>query len=241
MDRQHRRELKRDRFVDEVGSLTSKARENQRLLVTTTAALVGLALIVYGIYFYRTNHERQAQDALSAAIEAIDSPLIQNQPGAPPNPLAKFKTEDERTSRSEAMFRDVQKKYPGTDASDVAALYLARIDASRGDVANARKLLQSFIDDHPKHILVGAARYSLYQLRIENGETPQVIAELNTELGKVQDQVLPPDAILELLSKAYETQGNIEQSKEALRKIIRQYPDSPYALEAQRRVGAATT
>jgi tetratricopeptide (TPR) repeat protein len=239
MDRQHRRELKRDRFVDEVGSLTSKARENQRLLVTITLAVVALALIVYGIYFYRTNHERQAQDALSAAIEAIDSPLIQ--PGAPSNPLAKFKTEDERTSRSEAMFRDVQKKYPGTNAADVADLYLARIDASRGDSANARKLLQSFIDEHPKHMLVGAARYSLYQLRIENGETQQVIAELNTELGKAQDQVLPPDAILEILSKAYESQGNTEQSKEALRKIIRQYPDSPYALEAQRRVGAATT
>jgi len=239
MDRQHRRDLKHDRFVDEVGSLTSKARENQRLLMLTTAVVVAVALITYGIYFYRTNHERQAQDALSQAIDAIDSPLIQA--GAPPNPLAKYKTEEERTSRSEAMFRDVQKKYPGTNAADVADLYLARIDASRGDTTNARKLLQSFIDDHPKHMLVGAARYSLYQLRIENGESQQVIAELNTELGKAQDQVLPPDTILELLSKAYDAQGNTEQSKEALRKIIRQYPDSPYALEAQRRVGAAAT
>jgi len=239
MDRQHRRDLKHDRFVDEVGSLTSKARENQRLLMLTTAVVVAVALITYGIYFYRTNHERQAQDALSQAIDAIDSPLIQA--GAPPNPLAKYKTEEERTSRSEAMFRDVQKKYPGTNAADVADLYLARIDASRGDTVNARKLLQSFIDDHPKHMLVGAARYSLYQLRIENGESQQVIAELNTELGKAQEQVLPPDTILELLSKAYDAQGNTEQSKEALRKIIRQYPDSPYALEAQRRVGAAAT
>jgi len=239
MDRQHRRDLKHDRFVDEVGSLTSKARENQRLLMLTTAVVFAVALITYGIYFYRTNHERQAQDALSQAIDAIDSPLIQA--GAPPNPLAKYKTEEERTSRSEAMFRDVQKKYPGTNAADVADLYLARIDASRGDTTNARKLLQSFIDDHPKHMLVGAARYSLYQLRIENGESQQVIAELNTELGKAQDQVLPPDTILELLSKAYDAQGNTEQSKEALRKIIRQYPDSPYALEAQRRVGAAAT
>lgn len=239
MDRQHRRDLRHDRFVDEVGSLTTRARENQRLLLTITVAIVALALIVYGVYFYRTNHERQAQDALAAAIDTIDSPLIQ--PNNPPNPLAKFKTEEERTSRSEAMFKDVQTKYPGTNAADVADLYLARIDASRGDVTTARKLLSDFIESHPKHLLVGAARYSLYQLRVENGETQQVIAELNTELGKAQDQVLPPDAILELLSKAYDAQGNTEQSKEALRKIVRQYPDSPYALEAQRRVGATTT
>ena len=68
------------------------------------------------------------------------------------------------------MFRDVQKKYSGTDASDVANLYLARIAASRNDVASARKLLEAFIAEHPKHLLVGAARYSLYQLRIENGD-----------------------------------------------------------------------
>ena len=99
----------------------------------------------------------------------------------------------------------------------------------------------AFISEHPKHLLVGAARYSLYQLRIENGEASTVIAELNQELAKTQDQALPPDAILSLLATAYDAQGNSEQSKEALRKIIRQYPDSPYALDAQRRVGAATT
>lgn len=238
MHREHRRELKRDRFVDEVGILTSKARENQRFLVIVTVTIVVLALIGYGLYFYRSNRERQGQDALAAAIDAIDSPLIQ--PGSV-NPQAKFKTEDERNSRSEAMFRDVQKKYSGTDAADVADLYLARISASRNDVAGARKLLEAFIAEHPKHLLVGAAKYSLYQMRIQNGEAPQVVLELNQELSKVKDQVLPPDAILSLLSRAYDAQGNSDQSKEALRKIIRQYPDSPYALEAQRRVGTATT
>jgi tetratricopeptide (TPR) repeat protein len=240
MDRQHRRDLKHDRFVDEVGSLTSKARENQRFLLYITVGVLAVALIGYGLYFYRSNRERQAQDALASAIDTIDSPLIQ--PGqTPPNPQAKFKTEDERTSRAEAMFRDVQKKYAGSDAADVANLYLARIAASRNDVAGARKLLQDFISEHPKHLLVGAARYSLYQLRIENGEAAQVVNELNQELAKTENQVLPPDTILSLLARAYETQGNAEQSKEALRKIIRQYPDSPYALEAQRRVGAAAT
>ena len=238
MDRQHRRELKHDRFVDEVGSLTTRARANQRFLYTITVGLVAIAAIVYGLYFYRANRERQGQDALAAAIQAIDSPLIQ---AGVPNAQAKFKTDDERNARSEAMFRDVQKKYSGTDASDVANLYLARIAASRNDVAGARKQLEAFISEHPKHLLVGAARYSLYQLRIENGEAQKVVVELNQELGKPQDQVLPPDAILSLISNAYDAQGNSEQSKETLRKIIRQYPDSPYALDAQRRVGTTAT
>src|ERR1051326_7747029 len=112
MDRQHRRDLKHDRFVDEVGSLTTKARENQRLLLTITLGIVVLALLGYGLFFYRGNREHKAQDALATAIEAVDSPLIQ---AGAPNPMAKFKTEDERNSRCATMFRDVQKQYSGTD------------------------------------------------------------------------------------------------------------------------------
>lgn len=236
MDRQHRRELKRDKFVDEVGSLTARAKENQRLLIAITAAVVVLAVIGYGIYFYGSNREQKAQAALGDAINAIDSPLIQ--PGSP-NPDAKYKTDQERTTAAEAMFRDVQKNYSGTKAADVANIYLARIDASKGDVTDARKLLSNFISDHPKHLLVGAARYSLYQLRIANGEAPQVTIELNAELAKTADQVLPPDTLLSLLAQAYDAQGNGEKSKETLRRIATQYPDSPYAIDAQRRVGSA--
>jgi len=237
MDRQHRRELKRDKFVDEVGSLTTRAKENQRLLYSITAVVVVLALIGYGIYFYGSTREQKAQAALGTAITAIDSPLVQT---GTPNPDAKYKTEQERTAAAEGLFRDVQKNYSGTKAADVANIYLARIDASKGDVVTARKLLSDFISDHPKHLLVGAARYSLYQLRIANGEAPQVTIELNAELAKTTDQALPADTLLALLAQAYDAQGNSEKSKETYRRIATQFPDSPYAVDAQRRVGTGS-
>ena len=237
MHRDHRRELKRDKFVDEVGSLTSRARDNQRLLITITVTLVVLALIGYGIYFYRSNREQQAQEALATAIETIDSPLIE--PGAP-NPKAIFRTEQERSTRATVMFHDLQKKYAGTDAADVANLYLARLDTTNNDVSGAKNLLGQFIKDHPDHRLVGGAKYSLYQLRIGNGEAAQVVAELNQEMGKKSERALPGDVLLALLAQAYEAQGNMQQSRETYRRIMNQFPDSPYAADAQRRVGAAT-
>ena len=240
MDRQHRRELKHDRFVDEVGSLTARARENQRLLVAITAGAVLIAVVAYGIYFYRTTRERKAQDALQVAITAIDSPLVQPaQPGQPQNPDAKYKTAAERSSAAEAMFKRVQQDHSGTDAADVANIYLARIAAERNDVASARKLLQDFISEHPKHILVGAARYSLYDIRITNGEGSQVAAEVNQELAKKDGQALPGDALLSLLAKAYEAQGNSQQARDTYRRIMTEFPASAFAVDAQRRVGAA--
>lgn len=235
MDRQHRRDLKHDRFVDEIGSLSSKARQNQRFLVTVTGAAVALAVIIFGVYFYRSTQEQKAQVLLGQAIETIESPLAPPA-GGQPVPNAKFKTEADRTAAAEKQFKEVAAKYGSSDAADVARLYLARIEASRGEMAPARKKLEAFISDHPKHILVAPARYSLYQLRIENGESQQVAAELQSEIGK-SDSLLPPDTLLVLLAHAYDAQGNNAKSKEAYRRIITEFPESPYALEAQRRAG----
>jgi len=131
----------------------------------------------------------------------------------------------------------VHEKYSGTDASDVAGLYLARIAASRGDIKTARPLLEAFVKNQKDHILAGAARFSLYQMRIESGEAAQVAIEVNAELAKAQPS-LPGDSLLVLLAQAYEAQGDSAKSKEAYRRITTEFPESPYAVEAQRHVGA---
>lgn len=237
MDREHRRELKHDRFVDEVGNWSVRARDNQRLLMILTVSGLVLAILIYGVYFYRSSREQRAQAALSAAIETIESPL-QPPAGGQPVPDAKFKTDAERLNAAEKQFREVETKFEGSDAADIAGLYMARIASSRGDAAGAKKRLQHFIDEHPKHLLVGAARYSLYQLRIENGEAASVVSELQGQLGKPEAS-LPADTELLLLAKAYDVQGNADKSKETFRRIITEFPDSPYAVEAQRRLGPA--
>lgn len=241
MDRQHRRDLKHDRFVDEVGAMSVRARENQRVLVGIAAAALIIAVAAYGIYFYRSNKEQKAQDALGSAIETMDSPLIATAPGQPTMPNAKYHTDAERLGAAEKQFKDVQAKFGGSNAADVANLYLARIQAGRGDIAGARKLLDQFVSDHPKNILVGVARYDLYQLRIDNGEAAQVANELTQELAKTgdQEQLLPADSMLALLAHAWEAQGSSDKSLEAYRRIVTEYPDSSYVLEAQRRVGGA--
>lgn len=237
MDRQHRRDLKHDKFVDEIGSLSIRARANQRVLYGITAAIVAIAILGYGIYFYRANREKQAQDALAQAIETLESPL-QAPAGQPPVPNAKFKTEAERNAKAESMFKEVDAKYSGSDAADVAGLYLGRMATSRADYAAARKYLDRFVKNQPKHLFAGSARYSLYQLRIEAGEAQTVANELQQEIAKRDDAVLPADALLVLLAHAYDTQGNGDKSREVYRRIVTEFPDSPYALEAQRRVGA---
>jgi TolA-binding protein len=238
MDRQHRRDLRHDKFVDEIGTLSTRARENQRLLTSIAVAAVVVALLGYGYYFYRADREKKAQAELATAIRTMESPLLSPQTHQEPSSEAKYKTEAERTAAAEKSFRSIVGNYGSTDAADISRLYLARIEGARGNTSAARSYLQQFISDHPKHMLVGSARYSLYQLRIEAGEAPQVVAEINTELAK-SDPVLPADTLLVTLAHAYNAQGNDAKSRETYRRIATEFPDSPYALEAQRRIGPA--
>lgn len=238
MDRQHRHDLKHDKFVDEIGVLSSKARANQRLLYTIGAAAIALAVITYGIFFYRSNREENAQQELATAISTFEAPVGEAPQGQQPPPAGpRFKTEDEKTAAAEQQFKAVQSKFSGSDAADVAGLYLARLAVQRGDAKTARPLLEEFVDEHDDHTLASAARYSLYQLRIESGEAAQVSTELTAELGKAEP-ALPGDSLLMLLAQAYEIQGNTAQSLEAYRRITTEFPESPYAIEAHRRVGA---
>ena len=237
MDRQHRHDLKHDRFVDEIGALSSRARENQRLLLMIGGGAIALALIVWGVYFYRSSREAKGQAALAVAIDTNEAQVESAQnPNAPKPTGPTFKTEEARSAAAEKLFREVKEKHSGTKAADIAELYLARTAAAKGDSASAKKMLEDFIDDHEGNILAGAARFSLYQLRIDGGEANAVAVELNAELNKA-DPILPGDSLLVLLAHAYEVQGNEAKSREAYRRITTEFPDSPYALEASRRAG----
>lgn len=232
MDRQHRHELKHDKFVDEIGALSVRARANQRLLLTIGGAVVVIAVIAFGIFFYRANQEDQAQQALATAIETAEATIGETQPEGSTGPH--FKTEAERTAAAEKAFKDIRAKYSGTDAGDIAGLYVARIALAKEDVKTARTLLEEFVDNHGDNILVGTARFSLYQLRIENGEAAQVAQELDAELAKSKP-VLPGDSLLVLLAQAYEVQGNLAKSKDSYRRLTTEFPESPYVVEAARR------
>lgn len=236
MDRVHRHELKHDKFVDEIGALSIRARANQKLLYAIAGAVVAIAVIGFGGYFFRSSREKTAQQALAVAIETSSATVGDTPPQGATGPH--FKTDAERSAAAEKLFKDVQARYPSSDAADVAGLYIARSAISRGEVKTARELLENFVGEHGDNIVARSARYSLYQLRIENGEAAQVATELETELAE-SDPVLPGDSLLHLQAQAYEIQGNSEKSKAAYRRITTEFPESPYVVDAARKAGQA--
>lgn len=228
----NRRDLKHDRFVDEMElAYESMRRNTRRIALVALALLVVIAAIVALIAFNR-RQETVAQGLLAEAIATMEKPVA-GEPGAPAD--AQFKSADEKLAKVEPLFRRVTEKYEGKDAADVADLYLARIAATRGDVKTAEPKFRAFIEDHPDHLLAGSAQMSLYQIQLGNGQTSELIADVEKQLT-AESPVLPKDALLALLARAHEIAGNDAKARDAYQRVINEFPDSAYAMDAQRKV-----
>lgn len=233
MDRVTRYKIKHDKFVQDVESAAGYVRSHSRPVVWgLVGGIVLIALIVGYVIFQRTE-EGRAQQRLSEAIAILDAPLESQ--AAPDATGPKYKTEQEKFSKAQPIFQEVAQKYGGTDAADVAELYLARIAAERGDVAAARPKLEQFVREHSGHILAAAAKRSLYDMRLAAGETKQVLADLEQELND-EESLIPDDVVLALQAQALERSGDLAKAKEKYQRIINEFPDSPYTIDAQRKL-----
>lgn len=235
-DRPTRKEMKHDKFVEDVGHAYDYASQNRRNILLGIAAVAAIAVILWGVSIYRKGQETKAQTALAEAIAIMDAPTGAS--AEAPAGEVEYKTDEEKFATAEPLLRKVVADHGGTDAADVAGLYLARISASRGDLAAAREGLETFVRGHRDHVLAGAAQLSLYELRMQPEEAASLITDLEAAV-EAEESLVPKDALLSLLGRAYEMQGNREKARAAYQRIVTEFPDSAYTIDAQRSLATA--
>lgn len=232
-DRFSRKEIKHDKFVEEMQTAYAVARRNAPAVVWAVGGALVLIAVIAGVTLWRTRQENAAQKRLAEAIRIVEAPVAA--PGETAPAPDTYASEQEKIAKAEPILREIIDQRGSTDAADVASLYLARIELGRGDAASARKRLEEFVDEHPDHLLAQAARVSLIDLRLAAGEAQQVIGELETDVAS-SDEGLPQDVALALLARAYEAAKQPQKARDAYQRIVNEYPDSPYTLEAQRKL-----
>jgi TolA-binding protein len=232
-DRFSRKGIKHDKFVEEMETAYAVARRNAPAVVWSVVGALVLIAAIAAFMLFRARQENAAQKRLAEGIQIVEAPLAAAGETAPAP--GTYASEQEKVAKAEPIFRDVVDKYGSSHAADVASLYLAKIELARGDSAGAREKLQSFVDEHSDHLLAQAARVSLVDLRLAAGEAQQVIADLEKEIASNKGP-LPQDVALTLLARAYEAAKQPQKARDAYQRIVNEYPDSPYTLEAQRKL-----
>jgi tetratricopeptide (TPR) repeat protein len=231
-----RKQIKRDQFVSLVDRVFHWLGQNWRQAATGLGAVLAVALVFWGVTAIRGSRSDAAAQALAQALETYGAPVGS---AAPADATVKFATDTERLAAAEKAFQAIRSHYWLTPQKRVAELFLARIAADRDDQAQAIKLLGDITSRRSGDPVVRLAMLDLIRLRLAKGEGMQLIAELEG-MASGKDPRLPRDAALFQLGRVWEGEGKPEEANKLYRKIVEEFPDSPYRSEAQQRLASGS-
>jgi predicted negative regulator of RcsB-dependent stress response len=132
VDRQTRKELKSDKFVQEVGHSVEYLAEHKEQIRRYGIVAAAVLLVVVAFLVYRNYQMGVRQDALQAAIRIQDAYVGDAPPGMP-----KYATLEEKEKAVTQAFTDLSNKYPGTQEGEIARYYLATMAADKGRLSEA--------------------------------------------------------------------------------------------------------
>jgi tetratricopeptide (TPR) repeat protein len=234
-DRLTRKEIKQqDGFQVAMGRTLDTVQRNRRQIVLFAVVLVLLVAAVIGWFIYSAAVEDDAQAALTDGIEIYSAPLDGDAQAA--GAETTFPDEEARAAAAEEAFSGVVDEYGGSDAADVARVYLGDIAASRGDTERAAELWREFLDDHPDHMVAAQVRLNLYALDRAAGRGEEVAAELE-EMVDDEDRALPLDVALFELAATLESLGREEDANVYYQRLVDEFGESPYAAAARAKTG----
>ena len=135
MARITRKELKSDKFAQEVGLTVTFFEEHQKDVVRYGAIGVAAAVLIAGYVIYQRHEHGARQQDLAEAIKVQETPVATVAVGGQPT----FQTQEAKDQAAIKAFSDLESKYRGSDEAQIAEYYLGAIHADQGKLADAEK------------------------------------------------------------------------------------------------------
>ena len=165
MARITRKELKSDKFAQEVG-LTVTFFEEHKEEITRYGAIAAVdGLLLAGYLFYQRKQHGVREEALTKAIQVQEAPVGPSANGGPAFPTQEAK--DQETLR---VFTDLRNKYAGSEEGNIAEYYLGAVKADQGKLAEAEKSFQEVAQKGGQNY-ASLARLSLAQIYFADGRS----------------------------------------------------------------------
>ncbi|TNF73112.1 MAG: tetratricopeptide repeat protein [Acidobacteria bacterium] len=230
-----RKDMKRDELREGLGAVVHFLSEYGRTIVAGIVALLVLVAIAAGYREYQQRREITATEDLAEALRIYQAPVLPSGATPPDTSEPTFSTEEARAARAREMFDEIRANHDGTDAADIAAVYRAELATREGDLAQARELWEGFLERQKDHMLAAEVQLNLMSLDRLEGRGEELITRLNSMLDSPDRNSLPTDVLLNQLAITLEDSGREEEARRTYRRIIDEFPSSPYVTGARAR------
>lgn len=241
MKKELKKQIKRDELVTGVEHAASWVKAHEKEVRVGVVAVVALGALAFSVVALNRSRERAAEDAIAAALETFEAPVLSEQaPDAPKPAGIVFATADEKYRKAAAAFDGVERAYPSLAVGQRARYYgaLARIEL--GDKAAAEKALGEVAALKGDGLEPALARLALAGLQRRNGALDKA-ADAYKQLAEDPSFPLPRDHALMDLGSTLEQASRLGEAKAAYRRLIEEFPESVYAADARRRAEFLST
>jgi TolA-binding protein len=237
MKRTERHHLKENELV----STVARARETfetYRKPITAGLVVAGvIVLVVIGLLTWRSRTENEARALLADALVAEQAQVAPAPaPGATapaPAPAGSFPTAKARDEAALAKFMAVANAYPDSTAGIAARYHAASLLAGLGRAPEAIQRYQEVADRAGKSVYAEMARLGVAAESAASGQYDKAISTFK-ELSARADGRLPVDGILMQLARTYSGAGRMADAKQTFKRVVDEFPQSPFAAEAKR-------
>jgi predicted negative regulator of RcsB-dependent stress response len=198
VDTAHRRELKHDKFVEQVGHSVEYASEHREQVIKWGGVALVVLLLAVGGYWYMSHQHDVRQEALRNAMQTFEAGI-----GQGGEFIKSFPTQAEKDKAVVKELTDVSTKYSGKQEGQIARYFLGLFYSDKGNMPEAEKNLK-IAAEGGKDAYASQAKLSLAQLYASTGR--------QSEAEKLLRSVIDDPTVL--VSK--------EQATIALAKVIAQ-------------------
>ncbi len=227
-----REDLKRNELGEAVEAGVHYAEGHVRMILGALGAVAAVALLIWGLFTWRTTRADAASELLGRALAVADAEVVAT--GAKPDDVAKptFATAAARDARARQLFEQLASEHGSSGAGQAANTWLAEKALTAGDRATARTHWKAVLDAADRGAFAAVARVGLARIDREEGNAAGLLTELQAELAGGSGP-LPIDALLAELALTQEKLGQAAEATATWRRLVDEHPDSPYTAQAR--------
>jgi predicted negative regulator of RcsB-dependent stress response len=233
-----RHHLKQNEFLVTTARVVDALDKNRGRALLILGVAVLAAVVVAGYVTWRNQRADRAGALLGAAMVTAQSGIAPapSLPGTAPV-TGTFPTEQARSAAAIQAYNEVIAAYPATDAGYAARYHLAGELLAAGRLDEAEQQFRQVADDGGSTIYGPLAGLGIAQAQSAAGKTDEAIATL-TALAASREGLLPVDGVLMELARTNQKAGKTDDARAAIKRVVDEFPDSPYAMDAQQQLTA---
>jgi len=241
MKRTERHHLKENEFAEWLLGAKSWYEANSKTIGYVGLAALLALVAVMGTMAYRQWSAGKASSALAEALAIAEAPVLPPAPGEAGKPPVQrpgtYPTDRARLEAALPKLMAVADAYPASDAG-IMARY--RAAAALVAVGRTQEGIQRYKDvvEKGKGAYQVMARLGIGEAHLIAGQFEQAIASFK-EVESLKSEDAPADGVLMQLGRAYQLAGKADDAKKTFKRVVDEFPQSPYAPAARRELEGA--